>query len=183
MNHTGTVELQTKRLILRRFGYNDAEAAFRNWTSDPQVTEFLRWKNHTDISMTRSVADYWNDKYKDIRWYHWTIVPKDSGEPIGTISACHVDDETDTVEVGYCIGRKYWNNGYVTEALTEVIRFFLTTVGACRIEAKHDPRNPASGRVMEKCGMTYEGTLRRSVRSNKGVVDVKVYSILADEFS
>jgi RimJ/RimL family protein N-acetyltransferase len=182
MKHLGTVKLETKRLVLRRFEYADSEAAFRNWTSDPMVTEFLRWKNHSALSETQSLARFWEEKYRDMRWYHWAIVPKETGEPVGTISAANVCDDTDTIEVGYCIGRAFQNKGYTTEALHAVMGFFFDTVGACRIEAKHDPRNPASGRVMEKCGMTYEGTLRRSERTNKGVVDVRVYSILREEY-
>ena len=183
MKHIGTVKLETKRLILRRFEYADSEAAFRNWTGDPEVTRFLRWKHHRDISEMRSLAEFWIKKYSDKEWYHWVIIPKSVGKAIGTISAARVDNSSDTIEVGYCIGAKFQNSGYTTEALSEVIRFFIRKVGAGRIEAKHDLRNKASGRVMEKCGMSYEGTLRRADRNNMGIVDVCVYSILAEELT
>ena len=67
MKHKGTVKLETKRLVLRRFEYADSEAAFRNWTSDPMVTEFLRWKNHSQLSETQSLARFWEEKYRDMR--------------------------------------------------------------------------------------------------------------------
>lgn len=71
--------------------------------------------------------------------------------------------------------------GYTSEALKAVIDFFFDEVGADRIEARHDPRNPHSGGVMKKCGMKYEGTLRRSDRNNQGVCDACYYSVLRCE--
>ena len=67
-------------------------------------------------------------------------------------------------------------------ALRHIIPFFFEEVGVQRIEAQHDPNNPASGKVMEKCGLKYEGTLRKADWSNKGIVDACMYSILATEY-
>ncbi len=52
MNHCGTQRLETKRLVLRRLAVSDAEAMFRNWASDPEVTRFLTWPTHTDVNVT-----------------------------------------------------------------------------------------------------------------------------------
>ena len=182
MKHLGTVKLETKRLVLRRFEYADSEAAFRNWTGDPRVTEFLRWKKHSAISETQSLARFWDGKYSDPKWYHWAIVPKDIGEAVGTISAAIIYDDTDTIEVGYCIGSRYWHQGYTSEALAALIAFAFTTLEAGRVEAMHDPANRYSGKVMEKCGMRHEGTLRKADWSNRGIVDAAVYGILREEF-
>lgn len=183
MKHCGTLPLETKRLILRPFEEADTLPAFRNWTSDPEVTKYLRWSYHRSISETEELGRFWLSKYSDPRWYHWVIVIKDDGEPIGTVSAARIDDVSATVEAGYCIGSRFRNMGYTTEALREVIGFFFRQVGANRIEARHDLRNTASGRVMEKCGMTFEGTLRSAELIGQELSDVCVYSILADEFN
>ena len=63
-----------------------------------------------------------------------------------------------------------------------IIPFFFETVGVKRIESQHDPENPNSGKVMQKCGLKYEGTLRQADWSNKGIVDACMYSILATEY-
>ena len=84
---------------------------------------------------------------------------------------------------GYCIGEKWWNQGITSEALKEVIRFFFEEVKANRICACHDINNPNSGKVMIKCNMKYEGTLRQAVRRGTGELsDLSYYSILKEEY-
>ena len=179
MQHKGTVTLETERLILRRITLADCEAAFRNWVNDAEVTKYLRWPPHGDISVTRAVYGDWVSAYvNDNRFYQWAIVPKALNEPIGTIGAVDMDDRTDKIHIGYCIGRAFWGQGYTAEALSCLITFFFEEVDANRIESQHDPNNPASGRVMQKCGMTYEGTLRAADYSNRGIVDACMYAIL-----
>ncbi len=85
------------------------------------------------------------------------------------------------LQIGYCIGRKWWHKGIMAEALLKVIEFLFDEVGANRIEAVHDPNNPNSGRVMLKCGMKYEGTLRSAAVNNQGITDVAYYSILRSD--
>ena len=115
-------------------------------------------------------------------FYQWAIVPKELGEPIGSISVVSVKEKTETIHIGYCIGFDWWGKGYTSEALAAIIKFFFESVGALRIESQCDPENRASGRVMEKCGMQYEGTLRKADFSNKGIVDARVYAILAEDY-
>ena len=92
-----------------------------------------------------------------------------------------IDDEIGKLQIGYCIGRTWWHKGIMTEALNAVIDFFFDTVGANRVEARHDINNPNSGAVMRKCGMQYEGTLRQADRNNQGICDTAYYSILSTE--
>ena len=182
MNHLGTKVLETERLILRPFIEEDAEAMFRNWESDPEVTRYLRWSHYTALEGARAVLREWINSYAKPDFYQWAIVPRDLGEPIGTISVVGYDDRIGQPEIGYCIGRRWWRQGYTSEALSRVIDFLIGEVGADRLESWHDPRNPNSGAVMKKCGMTYEGTLRQADRNNQGVCDACVYSILASEW-
>ncbi len=182
MKHQGTLRIETERLLLRRFVKEDVEAAFRNWTSDDKVTEFLRWPSHGERFVTESVLDSWIEQYKDKDFYQWAIVPKSLGEPIGTISVVEINEMTEKVHIGYCIGSKWWKEGYTSEALAGIIPFLFDEVKAKRIEAQHDPNNPNSGRVMKKCGLKYEGTLRKADWSNKGIVDACMYSLLAEEY-
>jgi ribosomal-protein-alanine N-acetyltransferase len=87
------------------------------------------------------------------------------------------------MEIGYCIGRSWWNCGITSEALAAVIDFLMDEVGAQRVEACHDPRNPNSGAVMRKCGMQYEGTQRQAGINNSGKCDLCWYAILARDRS
>jgi len=183
MEHKGTVLIETDRLILRRFTETDIEPAYQNWTSDDRVTEFLRWQTHRDISVTEAVLHDWIEKYGDVAFYQWAIVPKNLGEPIGTISVVGLNEKTQTVHIGYCIGSSWWHMGYTSEAFSAIIPFFFDCVKAQRIESQHDPNNPNSGKVMKKCGLIYEGTLRKADWSNRGIVDACMYALLAEDYN
>lgn len=179
MKHLGTHIIETPRLILRPFSLEDADAMFRNWASDPEVTKFLTWPTHQSVEISRMVLSDWVSHYSEENYYQWAIVHKEWGQPIGSIAAVHMNDLVGKVEIGYCIGKNWWHRGIVSEALSQVIRFFLEEVGANRVEACHDPNNPNSGKVMEKCGMCYEGTLRQAGINNQGICDLRWYAILA----
>ena len=179
MKHCGTQTLKTERLVLRQFTPEDAEAMYRNWACDPEVTKFLTWPPHETVAVTRAVLEDWMASYSRRDYYQWAIVLQENGnEPIGSISAVKVDDDLDAVEIGYCIGKPWWHRGLTSEALQAVMDFFFDTVEANRVAACHDARNPRSGMVMQKCGMGYEGTLRAAVRSNRGLGDACCYALL-----
>ncbi len=182
MKHCGTRSIETERLLLRRFTLGDAEAMYRNWASDPEVTEFLTWPPHADTSVTKEVLEQWVSSYRRKNYYQWAIVLKEHGnEPIGSISAVHMNDDIAMVHIGYCLGKAWWRRGIMSEALKAVMDFFFDEVGANRIESRHDPRNPHSGMVMKKCGMKYEGTMRSSDRNNRGICDACQYALLRSE--
>lgn len=183
MQHKGTALIETDRLILRKFRLDDSEAAFQNWTSDNKVTEFLRWPTHKNLETTKDVIRKWVDGYTEKNFYQWAIVLKNGEDkPIGTISVVEQNETLNIVHIGYCIGSRWWNQGITSEAFSGIIPFLFEQVKANRIESQHDPHNPNSGKVMMKCGLKYEGTLREADISNRGVVDAAMYSILAGEY-
>ena len=182
MKHKGTITIETERLILRKFCEADVQAAFNNWTSDEEVTRFLRWPAHENVGVTEWVLCDWIASYEKENFYQWAIVPKEIGEPIGTISVVGLNERIEMVHMGYCIGRKWWNKGYTSEALSALISFFFEQVEVKRIEAQHDPKNLNSGKVMEKCGLIYEGTMRKADWSNQGIIDVCMYGMLASDY-
>ena len=182
MKHLGTKTIETPRLILRRFVPEDAQAMYENWACDPEVTKFLTWPAHGSVKISAMVLSDWISHYEEDTFYQWAIVPKDLGKPIGSISVVSRNDNAELVHIGYCIGRPWWHQGFMTETLRAVIDFFFAEVGVNRVETRHDPNNPHSGAVMRKCGMTYEGTLRRSDRNNQGICDAAWYGILRGEW-
>ena len=182
LNHKGTVTIETDRLILRRFAMEDAEAMFRRWASDDEVTKHLTWPTHSSLEISKMVLTDWTSHYPEPDFYNWAIVLKENGpEPIGNISVVGIDNKVDAATMGYCMSRAHWRKGIMAEALTAVIDFFFDEVGFNRIDADHAVDNPASGRVMEKSGMRYEGTHRQAVRTNCGIVDIKKWAILKSD--
>jgi ribosomal-protein-alanine N-acetyltransferase len=145
------------------------------------VTRFLTWPTHTDTEVTKYVIGTWLPQYEKQDYYHWAITLKENGdEPIGTIHGL-VNDDLEQITVGYCLGRAWWHQGITSEALKAVMDYLFDVVGVNRIESRHDPRNPNSGKVMMKCGMKYEGTLRSSDHNNQGICDACFYALLKSE--
>lgn len=182
MKNSGTQRIETDRLILRRYVIEDADAMYKNWASDSEVTKFLTWQPHSSVDVSRSIIENWLKEYSDKKYYQWAIVLKDNGnEPIGDISVVHMKEDISMVHIGYCLGRAWWRRGIMSEALKAVMDFMFDTVEVNRVESRHDPMNPNSGKVMQKCGMKYEGTLRSADRNNQGICDACYYALLRSE--
>jgi ribosomal-protein-alanine N-acetyltransferase len=173
MRHLGTRPLETERLLLRRLLPADAAAMYRNWACDPAVTRYLRWEVHKDAAQTRALLSAWAELYPNPDYYQWAITDKATGEVFGSISMMRtgpdhvaayraaVPDldsligENGLWEVGYCIGRAWWNKGYTTEALRAVVRFWFGEVESECLACCHAAANPASGAVMRKAGFRH----------------------------
>ena len=175
-------ELETERLILRKFNIEDADDMYSNWATDEKSARYLSWDVHKNVDETKQIISKWISEYEDGS-YNWVVELKSTHEIIGSIGAVKVRKEDLNCEIGYCYGSKYWNNGYGTEALKAVINYFLTDVGMYLVEANHIGGNPASGRVMEKAGMHKDAVLkkRRMNKYTKDLDDLVVYSISKDE--
>ena len=183
MNHCGTKTLETERLILRKFRLDDAEDMFRNWASSPDVTKYLIWKPYQNVDDVKAYIQSRIDGYKNENFYDWVIEYKEYGQAVGSIGVVEVKEQTRCTVIGYCIGKDYWHKGITAEAFRRVIEFLFEEVGVNRIESTHDVNNPNSGRVMEKCGLKYEGTLRQAAVSNQGIYDSVIRSILRSEWA
>ncbi|MDE5910843.1 MAG: GNAT family N-acetyltransferase [Clostridia bacterium] len=181
MKHIGTQTIETERLILRRFKDEEAHYIYENWASDNEVTKYLMWQTYTDMSQAKERIEYLKKNYVNDNFYDWAIVLKEIDEPIGTIGVVDLKENIKAAHIGYCIGKKWWHKGITSEALSAVIDFLFDKVGFERIESRHDPVNVNSGRVMKKCGMKYEGTMRKADINNQGIVDCAYYAILKSD--
>lgn len=182
MQHKGSIVLTTKRLVLRPFRVSDAEEMFGNWAHDPEVTKFLTWTPHENVEVTRRLLALWEEESKRANVYHWAITM--NGELIGDVALVSVSEENESAVTGYCLARRHWGRGIMTEAYGEVLRYLFEEVGFYRIASCHAAENPASGRVMEKCGMSYEGTFRKEFRllSTGERVDIVHRAILREDY-
>jgi ribosomal-protein-alanine N-acetyltransferase len=182
MNHIGTAIIETERLILRRFAIDDADSMFNNWASDNDICKYMRWTQHENKDETKSVLSRWIDSYSNKSFYQWAVTLKGNDEPIGAIGLFVVNEFDLCGDVGYCIGKKYWGQGIMSETLKAVLEFAFETIGFNRIETYHSVNNPASGKVMQKAGMTFEGLARQKYKSICGFEDSNMYSILREDF-
>lgn len=119
-------------------------------------------------------------RYKNNNYYQWCIELKEISQAIGSIGVVSSLKNIHSVDIGYCISKKYWNKGIMTEALNAVIDFLFNSVNVNRIQTVHAFENKASGRVMEKCGMKYEGTNRQAARNCQSICDICVYAIIKE---
>ena len=168
-------ELLTQRLLLRRIRREDTQRIFDCWASDPAVTKYLTWQPHESPAATAQVMDYWLADYKKPETYRYGIELRETGELIGMIDV--VGYHHGNPVIGYCSGRAYWGNGYMTEALKAVcamliVEGFQTIV----IEAMED--NIGSNRVIQKAGFTYVGSRQQAQSASKPeLVTIRSYRL------
>ncbi|HEX9655967.1 MAG TPA: GNAT family N-acetyltransferase [Bacteroidota bacterium] len=166
--------VETDRLLLRHPLGEDAEKIFVGYATDPEVTRYLLWKPHTSINDT---ADFLARCYFMIREkiaFPFSITMKDTGEMVGMTE---MRISGNRIDIGYVLGKKHWNRGMMTEAVRQLIVEGFQEPTIFRVGATCHTENIASARVLEKAGMTREGTLRRySLFPNLGPIPADVYS-------
>lgn len=159
MKNLGTLKIETDRLILRRIKIEDTLDMYNNWATDKETCKYLSWDTHKDLEETKNTINKWIEKYQEDNFYHWVVVLKDTNEAVGTIGVVKNTANNEIVEIGYAYGSKWWGKGYATEALKAIIDFLLYKAEISCLQAYHIEVNPASGKVMEKCGMTKDAIL------------------------
>ncbi len=175
-------QLRTERLLLRPFTPKDA----------PTVQKLAGSKAIADTTLNipypypNGLAESWigshAPRFRNGRGAIYAITLPENPLVIGSIGLVTIPDHQ-RAEMGYWLGQPYWGQGYMTEAARELLRYGFTELGLNRIYATHFSRNPASGRVMQKIGMQYEGTLRQHIAKWSQFEDLKMYGILKDEFN
>lgn len=174
-------QLRTERLLLRPFTLEDA----------PIVQKLAGDKAIADVTLNiphpypDGLAENWISthapRFRDNRGAIYAITLPENRQVIGSIGLVTIPDHQ-RAELGYWLGRPYWGQGYTTDAARELLRYGFTELGLNRIYASHFSRNPASGRVMQKIGMQYEGTLRQHIAKWGRFEDLKMYGILKSEW-
>ena len=182
MKKIGTQFIETKRLLLRPFLETDAQAMYDNWASSPDNLLHVTWDAHESPEVTQQSIARWVENYQNMDFYKWAICLKEKPDSvIGDISVVDMDEAVNACEVGYILSKDYWGQGLMTEALKAVLNNLLQDAGFNRVTARFVTANPASGRVMAKAGMSYEGTFRQAVFYKGQVKDFSVYGILKSD--
>ena len=173
--------LETDRLILRRMRPSDHRDMFE-YASRPDVTKYLLWEAHKSPEQTLSYLEYIQMRYRTGDFYDWALTDRETGKMIGTCGFTTLDFNNNAAEIGYVLNPQYWGKGLAGEAVKCVMKFAFDTLNVHRVEAKYMIGNDRSRRVMEKCGMTFEGVRRASMFVKGAYRDIGVCSILYEEY-
>ena len=182
-NSCGTLEIETDRLLLRRFTYEDTESMMRNWVSDDEVQDMYGEPSYKTPEAVKGLLDKYIGGYKNDNYYRWAVIEKDSGECIGQIAYFLVDTNNHFGEIEYCIGTAFQGKGYATEATKAVIAYGFEKINFHKVQICVRPSNLPSKRVIEKCGVTFEGTLRDYFYRHGEYEGRMFYSILRNEYN
>lgn len=176
-------DLPTARLLLRPYVIQNA----------PTVEAMLDAQRATSISTGvirtnpalagESLIDTQNESNNQLTGLIYAVIRHEDAELIGNVSLLDIHTADQRAEIGYWVGSAYWNKGYCTEALQALLTFAHATLGITRITARCLSSNPASIRVLEKCGLAYEGLLRAHNQSGGRYEDVLMFGLCWPERS
>jgi len=174
-------ELETERLLLRPFALFDAPAVAR-LAGDREIAAGTLTVPHPypDGAAEEWIATH-GQRFRDGVSAVFAIVSRDGDELVGAVGL-EIDRDHERAELGYWVGREHWGRGVATEAARAVLGHGFGTLGLHRIHAAYFAHNPRSGRVLEKLGMTHEGTLRGHFNKWGRFVDSVVMGLLREEF-
>lgn len=174
-------QIITNRLILRNFTIGDANDVQR-LAGEKEIadTTLLIPHPYPDGAAEEWIATH-AYKFLNKEEVIFAITLKENKQLIGAIGLV-INKMFNHAEAGYWIGVPFWGNGYCTEALGAVLNFGFTTLGLNKIHAHHMTKNPASGKVMLKCGMKLEGSFKKHILKNGVYEDIDLYGILRDDY-
>lgn len=182
LTHNGTDTITTDRLILRRFEYSDDDSMLRNWIADEKIQSMYSEPVYSTKEEVKELLDKYIGSYERPDYYRWAVIEKASGECIGQIAYFLVDSKNHFAEIEYCIGAEFQCRGYATESTKAVIAFGFDRINLHKVQICTKTINKPSRRVIEKCGFTYEGTLRDYFFMNGEYVGRHYFSILRKEY-
>ena len=174
-------EIRTERLKLRRMTLEDSADMFA-YARDPEVTRYTSWQPHRSVDESRAFLEHAVARHERGDVANWGVELLADRRFIGTAGYMRWDVADRCAELGYAIARAHWGRGLMTEALRAITAFGFEEMLLNRIEARCAAENIGSYRVMEKAGLTYEGTLRERYLVDGTFFDIMVYSILRREY-
>ena len=174
--------LETKRLLLRELNIDDAENIYQ-YLSDSDVIRYLEGNTDT-LEEAMGYITWCRNTFKEKTDIRWGIELKENSKLIGDCGFGHIDEPKRPTELGYMLSKKYWNQGYMSEALGAILYYGFYKLDLHRVQAWTHPENEASGHLLSKYNFVKEGFLREYVYIwHKGVyIDVDMYSLLEKDY-
>lgn len=173
-------EIKSPRLFLRKMNFLDKAQLFEIW-SDPEVTKYMNIDRFTSMKQVEEMIQLFETLSQNNEAIRYSIIEADSEEIIGTCGFNAIDYDNVKAEIGYDLRRKYWGKGYAAEAITSLIHYAFNDLNINRVEAKIEPENRNSIKLIERLGFIYEGTLREAEKSKGQFINLKLYSKLASD--
>jgi ribosomal-protein-alanine N-acetyltransferase len=170
-------ELHTERLHLRKMNASDSSSLFKIW-SDPDVTEFMNVSCFTDKNQAEDMIRLLDELAQNNKAIRFSIIELESNEIIGSCGYNSLDFENAKAEIGCDIAKAFWGKGYASEAICSLLDYAFSSLKLNRIEAKVEPENVKSIKVLQKLNFTFEGTLRQYEKSKEKFNDLNMYSKL-----
>ena len=172
--------LETERLILRKIRVEDAEDIFE-YEGDPECTQYVWFNTSTDVEQTRRTIAGIIKSLDEGNGFYFAVALKGTGKVIGTADLFRVDTVNRKLIAGWMMTKEFWGNGYMSEAMREVIRFTFQELGLHRIEAEIETENIQSQKLAERIGMMREATLIENENSKGRFVSNHLYAIINHE--
>lgn len=173
--------IETNRLLLRPLKLSDAPSIFE-YTKRPEVSKYTTWQPHTSIKDTEDfILNFAFKNYQQQKIAPLGITLKSNPETvIGTVDCGWYSKRHKVMELAYALHSELWGQGYTTEACQGLIQYCLNTTDVVRIQARCISEHKASRRVMEKVGMTYEGTLKSFMEKNNKRWDLDILALIRE---
>jgi len=173
--------LDASRLSLRWITAADTDAFYAIY-SNPEVMRYWSTPPLADSKAAANLIQKIHDDWKRRAILKWGIALRTDDQLIGSITLFNLDFNHRRSEIGYALGRPYWGNGYMHEALMAVLKYAFEVLDLHRIEADVDPRNAASIKTLERLGFQREGYLRERWQVNGEIQDAFFYGLLRREW-
>lgn len=173
------LNLETKRLILRPFSASDALDMYNNWSSDDSVTSFLTWNSHQSVNDAVNILNLWVEQYQKPERINCAIVLKSDKTLIGGIDVVGYLDGIPVI--GYVISRKYWNNGYATEACSSLLEY-LFSLGHKKVRIDAVVDNIGSNKVIRKCKGKLIDTVDEYIESKQKTFKINIYEVYKEDY-
>jgi len=174
-------ELSTHRLLIRRITPADAASFFAVF-SDVEVMRYWSTPPLTALVEAETRVATIVEHYRKADLFQFGVERRLDGQFLGTCTLHHIHEQNRRAEIGYALGRPFWGQGYMHEALVALIDHAFRGLQLHRLEADIDPRNEASARSLERLGFQREGLLRERWVVNGEVSDSALYGLLAAEW-
>lgn len=167
------IQIPADRVYLRKMQKKDA-SDMHDYAKREEVTRYLLWNAHPDLLYTKRYLAYVEVCYRNGTFFDLAVIDRETDRMIGTCGFTRFDFQNNSAEIGYVLHPDHWHRGIATEAASALIRFAFETIGVHRVEAKFMLQNAASRRVMEKCGMTFEGIQRGAMLIKNQYEDIGI---------
>jgi len=173
--------IQARRVVLRRIEEEDVDALYSIF-SNPDVMRYWSTEPLADREAALELFRSINEGFERRTLLKWGVVRRADNHLMGTATLVNIEFTHRRAEVGYALGREYWGNGYIQEALHALLDYSFDTLNLHRIEADVDPRNAASIRTLERLGFVREGYLRERWQVGGGIFDGLFYGLLRPDW-